>query len=143
MIGTTVAAAPAPKPAAVSPAASPRRSANHLRALPTHVPYTAPAPTPAIDAARYSIGSELANEFIVHASATTTPPNITTIRGPNRSTNQPSIGTSHVSVATKMVNAIWMLVRPQWYRASIGSTKYVHPYCRFGIVTMHTPPASS
>jgi len=38
MIGTTVAAAPAPNPAAVSPAANPRRSANHFSALPTHVP---------------------------------------------------------------------------------------------------------
>src|SRR5438477_10328630 len=113
MIGTTVAAAPAPKPAAVSPAANPRRSANHFSALPTQVPYTAPAPTPATAAATYNAGNELANEFSVHASATTAPPNITTMRGPNRSTNQPSIGTSHVSVATKIVNAIWMLVRPQ------------------------------
>ena len=57
-IGTTVAAAPAPKPAAVNPAASPRRSANHFSALPTHVPYTAPAPTPDDRRATYSIGSE-------------------------------------------------------------------------------------
>src|SRR5919197_5331799 len=106
MMGYTVAAAPAPKPAAVSPAASPRRSANHFNALPTHVPYTAPAPTPDIAAARYSIGSELANELSAHAIATTPPPNMTTMRGPKRSTNQPSTGTSHVSVATKIVNAI-------------------------------------
>src|SRR5438876_1011011 len=38
-----VSADPAPKPAAVSPAARPRRSGNHLRALPMQVPYTAPA----------------------------------------------------------------------------------------------------
>src|SRR5262245_57253969 len=143
MIGTTVAAAPAPKPAAVSPAASPRLSANHLSALPTHVPYTAPAPTPAIAATTYSIVSECPNGFSVHDRATTTPPNITTIRGPNRSTNHPSMGTSHVSVATKIVNATWMLVRPQWNLASIGSTKYVHPYCRFAIITMQTTPATS
>src|SRR5215510_7768325 len=143
MMGTTVAAAPAPNPAAVSPAARPRRSANHLSALPTHVPYTAPAPTPEIAAAVYSIGNELANEFNVQAPATTIPPNMTTIRGPNRSTNHPSIGTSHVSVATKIVNATWMLVRPQWNFASIGSTKYVHPYCRFAIITMQTTPATS
>src|SRR5882672_12490058 len=130
MIGTTVAAAPAPKPAAVRPAASPRRSANHFSALPTHVPYTAPAPTPETAAARYNSGSVLANEFIVQASATTIPPNITTMRGPNRSTNHPSTGTSHVSVATKIVKAIWMSVRPQWNLALIGSTKYVQPYCR-------------
>ena len=34
-IGITVSAEPAPKPAAVSPAASPRRSGNHFSALPT------------------------------------------------------------------------------------------------------------
>src|SRR5919199_6287972 len=123
MIGTTVAAAPAPKPAAVSPAASPRRSANHFNALPTHVPYTAPAPTPASISATYNMGNDAANEFSVHAIATTAPPNMTTSRGPNRSTNHPSIGTSHVSVATKIVNATWMLARPQWNFASIGSTK--------------------
>ena len=37
-IGTTVTAEPAPKPAAVSPAARPRRSGNHLMALPTVAP---------------------------------------------------------------------------------------------------------
>src|SRR5436190_18595071 len=109
VIGYTVAAAPAPKPAAVSPAARPRRSANHLSALPTHVPYTAPAPTPDTAAAVYSAVSELACEFSTHAIATTTPPNMTTMRGPNLSTNHPSTGTSHVSVATKIVKAIWIL----------------------------------
>ena len=34
-----------------------------------------------------------------------TPPNATTTRGPYRSTNQPSTGTSQVSVAMKMLNA--------------------------------------
>ncbi len=48
---------------------------------------------------------------------------MTTIRGPKRSTNQPSTGTSHVSVATKIVKATWMSVRPQWYLALMGSTK--------------------
>ncbi len=50
-IGITVTAAPAPKPAAVKPAASPRLSGNHLSAVPTQVPYTQPAPMPAITAA--------------------------------------------------------------------------------------------
>jgi len=50
-IGTTVIAAPAPNPAAVAPAARPRRSGNHFNALPTQVPYTEPAPTPAMIAA--------------------------------------------------------------------------------------------
>ena len=104
-MGTTVAAVPAPNPAAVRPAARPRRSGNHLSALPTQVPYTAPAPMPESAAATYNSQSELANEFNVQAAATKTPPNATTIRGPKRSTNQPSIGTSHVSVAMKMLKA--------------------------------------
>ena len=37
-IGAMVSAAPAPKPAAVRPAQSPRRSGNYFRALPTQVP---------------------------------------------------------------------------------------------------------
>ena len=37
-IGATVKAEPAPNPAAVRPAASPRWSGNHLSALPTAVP---------------------------------------------------------------------------------------------------------
>ena len=36
---------------AVMPAASPRCCGNHFSALPTHVPYTQPAPRPAITAA--------------------------------------------------------------------------------------------
>ena len=54
-IGTTVSADPAPNPIAVRPAAKPRRSGNHFNALPTHVPYTAPAPAPDMAAATYSI----------------------------------------------------------------------------------------
>jgi hypothetical protein len=50
-IGATVSADPAPKPAAVNPAARPRRSGNHLSEFPTAVPYTAPAPVPPITAA--------------------------------------------------------------------------------------------
>src|SRR5262245_36963525 len=45
-MGSTVKAEPAPNPAAVNPAASPRRSGNHLRALSVAVPYTMPAPRP-------------------------------------------------------------------------------------------------
>src|SRR5205823_13253985 len=51
-IGMTVSAEPAPNPAAVSPAASPRRPGNHFTALPIHVPYTAPAPMPPSTAAK-------------------------------------------------------------------------------------------
>src|SRR5881227_1529917 len=44
MIGYTVASAPASNPAAVRPAAKPRRSANHFNALPTHVRRTSRRP---------------------------------------------------------------------------------------------------
>ncbi|MNR47313.1 hypothetical protein D3C85_1663990 [compost metagenome] len=85
-MGTTVSAEPAPKPAAVIPAASPRRLGNHLSALPTQVPYTAPAPTPPMAAAKYSIGSDDATEFSAHAIAQSRPPPTTTGRGPYLST---------------------------------------------------------
>ena len=86
VIGMTVAAEPAPKPAAVMPAARPRRSGNHLSALATHVPYTAPAPMPAIAWPTYSTNSELAIELIDQPTATSTPPATVTTRGPKRST---------------------------------------------------------
>src|SRR5213076_2695417 len=94
-IGMMVAAEPAPKPAAVKPAAKPRRSGNHFRAVPTQVPYTAPAPMPLIAAAIYSVVSEPAKEFITQPRPHSRPPNSTTGRGPHLSTAQPSIGTSH------------------------------------------------
>src|SRR5438067_9899602 len=96
-IGNTVSADPAPNPIAVSPAARPRRSGNHLSALPTHAPYTAPAPMPPTIAPAYSIGSDVATELITQAAATSTPAATPTNRGPKRSTRYPSIGTSHVS----------------------------------------------
>src|ERR1700709_45024 len=101
-IGTTVIAAPAPKPAAVRPAARPRRSGNHFSALPTQVPYTPPAPIPAMTADTYNIGNVVASEFMPHASPAHTAPTATTGRGPNLSTSQPSTGTSHVSVRMKI-----------------------------------------
>src|SRR3569833_2514869 len=101
-IGITVKAAPAPKPAAVRPAARPRRSGNHFNALPTQVPYTQPAPMPPITAARYSIDSEAAYESSIQARPTQIAPPATTGRGPNISPSQPSIGASQVSVAMKL-----------------------------------------
>ena len=71
------------------------------------------------------------------------PPISTTIFGPKRSTNQPSIGTSQVSVITKMLNATWIAARPQWYFWSIGVTNSVQPYCRLAIITMQTMPIAS
>ncbi|MGY3411418.1 hypothetical protein ACVWZV_007531 [Bradyrhizobium sp. GM5.1] len=50
----------------------------------------------------------------IHDSAIMTPPNMMTMRGPYLSTNQASIGTSQVSVTTKMVKASWIAARPQW-----------------------------
>ena len=77
---------------------------------------------------------------MIQAMPTRTPPTSTTIFGPNRSTNQPSIGTSQVSVSTKMLNATWIAARPQWYFASIGRTNRVQPYCRLAIITMQMTP---
>src|SRR6266850_5001999 len=122
MIGTTVAAAPAPKPPAVKPAASPRRSANHFSALPTQVPYTQPAPMPDMIAATYSMGSDVATLFRPQPMATITPPIMTTTFGPNLSTNQPSIGISQVSASTKTLNATWIAARLQPFASFMGLT---------------------
>src|ERR1700733_5909310 len=48
----------------------PRRPGNHLSALPTQVPYTAPVPMPPIAAPRYNSVSESAIELIDQAKAT-------------------------------------------------------------------------
>src|SRR5712675_1031974 len=71
------------------------------------------------------------------------PPTKATSFGPKRSTSQPSIGTSQVSVSTKIVNATWIEARPQWYFWSMGLTNSVHPYCRLAIITMQTMPKSN
>ena len=45
-------------------------------------------------------------ELMTHAMATSTPLALIMIRGPNLSMRYPSMGTSHVSVSTKIVKAI-------------------------------------
>src|SRR5438874_6061868 len=87
--------------------------------------------------------SELAYAFITQAAPTRIPPHRIIGRGPKRSTSQPSIGTSHVSVMTKMLNATWIAARPQWYLLSMGFTNSVQPYCRFATIAMHTMPRDS
>src|SRR3569832_2689488 len=129
-IGITVTAAPAPKPAAVRPAARPRRSGYHFNALPSQVPYTQPAPMPPITAARFSIDSDAAYESSIQARPPQLAPPATTGRGPNLSTSQPSIGTSQVSVTMKIENASWIAAVPHWCLAFIGLTNSVQPYCR-------------
>src|SRR5215470_15967854 len=53
------------------------------------------------------------------------------------------MGTSQVSISTKIENATWMAARPQWYLASIGLTKSVQPYCRLAIIVMQMMPKTS
>src|SRR3954454_17050864 len=64
-------------------------------------------------------------------------------RGPKRSTNQPSSGTSHASVMTKIEKATWIAARGQPCRSWIGCTNSVQPYCRLAIITMQATPAAS
>src|SRR6266699_7332620 len=80
---------------------------------------------------------------MAQAMPTRMPPTRTTIFGPKRSTSQPSTGTSHVSVSTKIVKATWIAARPQWYFWSIGLTNNVQPYCRLAIITMQMMPKTS
>ena len=65
------------------------------------------------------------------------------MRGPYLSTNQPSIGTSHVSVTTNSVKATWIAARSQPWRSCIGLTKKVQPYCMLAIMHMQTTPKAS
>src|SRR6266404_5605680 len=89
------------------------------------------------------MASESANEFMIQAIPHRTPPTKITIRGPNLSTNQPSIGTSHVSNSTNSVNAIWIDARSQPNFFWMSGTKNVQPYCRLAIITMHVMPMMS
>src|SRR5689334_23497191 len=98
---------------------------------------------PPTAAATYRNVSESANEFMAQAIPQRAPPIRTTIFGPNRSTNQPSTGTSQVSVNTKMLKATCIEARPQWYFVSIGPTKSVQPYCRLAIIVMQMMPRTS
>ena len=53
------------------------------------------------------------------------------------------MGTSHVSVSTKMVKATCIAARPQLCLSSIGPTNSVQPYCRLAIITMQMMPKTS
>src|ERR1700720_1165465 len=87
--------------------------------------------------------SESANEFMIQAIPHRTPPTKITIRGPYLSTNQPSIGTSHVSNRTNSVNATWIDARSQPNFFWMSGTKNVQPYWRLAIITMQTTPMTS
>src|ERR1700682_1586070 len=89
------------------------------------------------------MASESANEFMTQAIPHRTPPTKITIRGPYLSTNQPSIGTSHVSNRTNSVNATWIAARSQPNFFWMSGTKNVHPYCKLAIITMQTTPMTS
>ena len=86
------------------------------------------------------MNSELAYEFITQAMAHRRPPKSVTMRGPYLSTNQPSTGTSHVSVTMKIVNATWMAARSQPCFSCMGLTKNVQPYCMLAIMHMQMTP---
>src|SRR6266550_6677715 len=89
------------------------------------------------------MASESAYEFMTQAIPHRTPPTKITIRGPYLSTNQPSIGTSHVSNRTNNVKATWIEARSQPNFFWISGTKNVQPYCRLAIITMQMTPMMS
>src|SRR5712692_5804469 len=135
-MGATVNADPAPKPAAVSPAASPRWSGNHFSALPIAVPYTTPAPRPANAYEPYRAVSDSAFPLPTQPSPARTPPSITRSLGPNLSTSHPSNGTSQVSSRTNTVNVTWISACSCPRCFCSGGTKSVHPYWKFATATM-------
>src|SRR5215203_2078924 len=53
------------------------------------------------------------------------------------------MGTSHVSVSTKIVKATWIAALVQWCLSAIGLTNSVHPYCRLAIIAMQMMPITS
>src|SRR6202171_5556282 len=53
------------------------------------------------------------------------------------------MGTSHVSVNTKIVKATWIAALVQPYLSAMGLTNRVQPYCRFAIIAMQTMPISN
>src|SRR5579863_2710559 len=89
------------------------------------------------------MGMEFAMEFRDQASATRMPPRVTTMRGPNLSTNQLSTGTSQVSARTKKLKAPAIAARDQPCAFDIGSTNRFQPYCRLAIITMQMMPIKS
>src|SRR5437762_13452094 len=89
------------------------------------------------------MASESANEFMIQAIPHRTPPTKITMRGPYLSTNQPSIGTSHVSNSTNSVKATWIAERSQPNFFWMSGTKKVQPYCKLAIITMQTTPMTS
>src|SRR5436309_10578726 len=72
-----------------------------------------------------------------------TQPTKITMHGPYLSTNQPSIGTSHVSNRTNSVKATWIEARSQPNFFWMSGTKNVQPYCRLAIITMQMTPMTS
>src|SRR5712692_6386405 len=61
---------------------------------------------------------------------------MTSNRGPNLSTSQPSKGTSHVSSRTKTVKVTCTAACSAWRCFCRGGTKSVHPYWKFATATM-------
>src|ERR1700694_740932 len=53
------------------------------------------------------------------------------------------MGTSHVSVNTKMVKATWIAALDQPYLSAMGLTNRVQPYWRFAIIAMQTMPMTN
>ena len=108
-----------------------------------HVPNTHPIAKPPTTAETYRAGREWRRAFATQEAAAQKPPNITTGRGPYRSTSQPSTGDNHVFTKIMMVNATWIAARLQWFSSCIGLTNSVHPYCRLASRTVERTAKAS
>src|SRR5712692_9795701 len=136
-------AVPPPKPAAMMPAARPRRSRNHLSADPIEPLYTSAAPIPATMYAAYNCVSVWAYPIDAHPTPHNTPAAVMNGRGPSQSMSQPSSGCTHVWNRMNSVKASEISDSFQPVAVCIGTTNSVHEYCRLAIMIIATSDAPS
>src|SRR5438067_429308 len=104
--------------------------------MPIAVPYTTPAPRPAIAYDRYNTVSVSARPLPIQPRPAHRPPIATRSFGPNLSTSHPSNGTSHVSSSTKTVNVTWTAACSTRRCFCSGGTNRVQPYWKFATAIM-------
>src|SRR5690606_585422 len=107
---------------------------NHFRAFATQAPYTQPAPTPPVQAARYSMASELISEYSTQDRPHRAPPTMTRGREPYLSMNTPASGTSQVCTTRKMVKEISTAGVFQLKLLTMGPRNRGQAYCRLAMV---------
>src|SRR5262249_40319261 len=118
------------------PTASPRRSGNHLSAVPTQATFTAPAPRPPRAEQIWSAPMDCVRPEPIQLSPTRTPLTLTTSRAPKRSTRYPSTGTNQLAARLKIVKASWTAESDTLKLSVRGMVNRVQAYCRLEMASM-------